>query len=179
MTTIDTRSRPGPEHSGGSSDWLATLLANTLAIGQPEILQPTYGMPSHRPEQIQQNGEAGQQRVPAWMQPTIQAFGGLRWSAEDLEDGANPTEPAAAAALLRLLAVVLPSESPVPSIVPTWRGGVQAEWHENGVYLEIEADPDGSIEYYFSNAGEEAEGSASDYLADLAGYARRLSGRTT
>ena len=31
------------------------------------------------------------------------------------------------------------SETPLPSLVPTSQGGIQAEWHQEGIDLEIEA----------------------------------------
>lgn len=37
-----------------------------------------------------------------------------------------------------------------PSIVPTHRGGLQAEWHRKGVDLEIEVFEDGQVEYFFT-----------------------------
>ena len=176
MTTIGAGTRLGPDGSSGSSEWLATLLANTLAISQGIGLHTSAGVLWSGDESA---GRPAVRHVPAWMDPTIQAFGGLRWYDDGLLDDARPTEPAAAAALLRLLAEILGPEAPVPSIVPTRRGGVQAEWHENGAYLEIEVDPSGSIEYYFADSGEEAEGSVSDDLADLTGYANRLSVHST
>ncbi len=47
------------------------------------------------------------------------------------------------------------------AIIPTSRGGVAAEWHAEGVDLEIECDPEGTIEYNFAAPGtEEYEGPA-------------------
>ena len=178
MTTTDAGARLVPDGSS-SPEWLATLLANTLAISQGAGLNTPAGVLWGRDESAGSAGRPKVRPVPNWMAPTIQAFGGLRWYDDGLLDDARPTEPAAAAALLRLLAEILGPEAPVPSIVPTRRGGVQAEWHENGVYLEIEVDPDGSIEYYFADPGEEAEGSVFDNLADLTGYANRLSVHST
>lgn len=95
---------------------------------------------------------------PTWFGPTISAITNLNWDDSDWKDGAQPPHPAAAARLLLLLSQILGNDAPPPSICPTWRGGVQAEWHPQGCDLEIEAVPDGSFEYYFASADEEYEG---------------------
>jgi len=40
--------------------------------------------------------------------------------------------------MLQVLALVMRDDTPVPSVCPTNRGGVQVEWHERGIDLEIE-----------------------------------------
>ena len=86
----------------------------------------------------------------------------------------GPADPAAAANLLILLASILDDTTPTPIIVPTWRGGVQAEWHKNDVDLEIEVDPDGTIYYSFENSAEEHEGPVSENLNELTRYVSYL-----
>lgn len=95
---------------------------------------------------------------PIWFGPTISAIANLNWDDSDWKDGAEPPHPVAAARLLLLLSQILGDDAPPPSICPTWRGGVQAEWHPLGCDLEIEAVPDGPFEYYFACADEEYEG---------------------
>ena len=178
MATIDAGARSSPDGRNDSSHWLATLLANTLTIGQDASFLASSDVQWKRTKAVHTSEASAVRPVPDWMEPTITACGGLRWRDDGFMGGAKPTEPSAVAKLLRLLAEILGSESPVPSIVPTWRGGVQAEWHENRVYLEIEADPDGSIGYYFANSREEAEGLVEDDLADLIRYAKSLSAQS-
>ena len=95
---------------------------------------------------------------PAWFEPVVKSLARLPWDDDNWNDDAKPTQPQAAARLLALLARILDDGTPPPTLVPTWRGGVQAEWHEKGVYLEIESDPDGALEYYFESDAEEYEG---------------------
>jgi len=95
---------------------------------------------------------------PTWFGPTISAIANLNWDDSDWKDGAEPPHPVAAARLLLLLSRILEDDAPPPSICPTWRGGVQAEWHPHGCDLEIEAVPDGSFEYYLARGDEEYEG---------------------
>lgn len=112
---------------------------------------------------------------PPWFEPTIQAMLALPWDNDNWNDDAAATHPGAAATLLTVLVSVLDNATPPPDIVPTWRGGVQAEWHRNGVALEIEADPDGALEYYFRSLTEEYEESVLPNIERLTRLARSLS----
>ena len=60
--------------------------------------------------------------------------------------------------LSEILKVILDEQAPPPSIVPTWVGGIQAEWHHNGIDLEIEVSPNGNVEYFFKSPDTEYEG---------------------
>lgn len=111
---------------------------------------------------------------PPWMEPTIQAIAALPWDNADWNDSAVATHPWAAATLLVTLVRVLDDAAPPPAIVPTWRGGVQAEWSRNGVDLEIAADPDGALEYYFRSATEEYEEPALPNIERLTRLARSV-----
>ena len=84
----------------------------------------------------------------AWFNPTLQAMATLPWRTDNWTSGGKRTQPAAVANMLSLLAKVLDNRTPPPNVVPTWRGGVQVEWHRNSVYLEIEADPHEEMEYF-------------------------------
>ena len=88
--------------------------------------------------------------------------------------GANPTDPSAIEHLLSALLRILPDDACPPAIVPTWLGGVQAEWHRNGVDLEISANPGAVVEYYFSDGDDEREGIVKDDWANLINYARKI-----
>ncbi|NUN51598.1 MAG: hypothetical protein HUU06_02270 [Planctomycetaceae bacterium] len=58
---------------------------------------------------------------------------------------------ATSAALVALLSLAsISPEAPAPFVVPTSRGGVQLEWHEQGVDLEIEIRPDGKVLAFYS-----------------------------
>ena len=52
--------------------------------------------------------------------------------------------------------IVNPSFSlPAPSVVPTAKGGIQLEWHRNGVDLEIEIYPYSGGAFFYERKGEE------------------------
>jgi hypothetical protein len=74
----------------------------------------------------------------------------------DLEPGWNSynaaeIKPSAVIAALRLLWEAMPRGGPVPSIVPSSRGGVQLEWHTRGIELEVSFEPEGSYYVYFED----------------------------
>jgi hypothetical protein len=53
-----------------------------------------------------------------------------------------------------------PSRAPTPAfpwIVPTFRGGLQCEWHADGIDLEIDIDPNGSVDVLFMDSIEQKE----------------------
>lgn len=58
----------------------------------------------------------------------------LNWGGDD-EAAPDPE-------IIEQMKTVLRVLSTAPSIVPTWGGGVQAEWHIYGMDIEIELDPE-------------------------------------
>ena len=115
-----------------------------------------------------------------WVEPTIKAILALPWDRDNWADGATRTQPEAAANLLMVLMNTLNADTPPPtSIVPTWRGGVHAEWHIAGFDLEIEADPSGEIEYNFVGPGiDEYDGPLAGNLQQLKKHASLLPSQT-
>ena len=109
-----------------------------------------------------------------WFNPTLQAMAALPWRTDNWTSGGKRTQRAAVANMLSLLAKILDNRTPPPNVVPTWRGGVQVEWHRNSVYLEIEADPHEEMEYFFKSSTEENEGQAWSNLDRLTEYVRAL-----
>ena len=111
-----------------------------------------------------------------WLEPTTAAIASLPWFETHLPDGRSAPKPEAAAALLWLLAMALDDDTIPPNgIVPSWRGGVTAEWHVNGFDLEIDCDPSGTIEYNFVGPGlGEFEGPVDETLSQLKRHIRML-----
>jgi len=73
--------------------------------------------------------------------------------------GARALRPEAIGLGVRILADLYRGSEgrPFPWIVPTSRGGLQYEWHEGGVDLEIDIDPNGSVDVVFVDRGEQKE----------------------
>ena len=113
-------------------------------------------------------------RDAKWFRPTLDAMLDLRSRSSATEWEFAEIPISAVDAMLSVLANTLESQTPPPTIVPTWDGGLQAEWHRNGVDLEIEAPPNGTPEYYFRSESEEVESPVWDDLARLVGCVRAL-----
>jgi hypothetical protein len=64
--------------------------------------------------------------------------------------GASAPSMSAALALIEILAQTTSAETPVPAIVPSPHGHFQAEWHENGVDLEVEVVSPTHVDVYFA-----------------------------
>ena len=78
----------------------------------------------------------------AWFLPTVHTMRGIvalpaGWDSRS----AAPINRRTIERALRLLALILDTETAAPSIVPTVLGGVQAEWHMGGLDVEIEFFP--------------------------------------
>lgn len=116
------------------------------------------------------------QVLGGWFALTLDACANLRMSPSDLpHEYAQLSDFGAVMRLLSLLGQIMGDECPAPTVVPTDRGGVQAEWSRNGLYLEIESDPYGGLEYYASGRGHEYEGPVlDDDLGELRECARLL-----
>ena len=112
-------------------------------------------------------------RDAKWFAPTLDALTALlQDSATSLPDS-RPTE-ISVRETMEILTKILDSRTPPPTVVPTYEGGVQVEWHRNGVDLEIEISPDGNAEYFFSSPSEEHEGPAWNEIERLTKYARTV-----
>lgn len=89
---------------------------------------------------------------PAWLRPVIEDLESLSRLKENWDTyGAPRINDGCIKDALSLLEEVQGDSSPAPSCVPTSEGGIQLEWHRNGVDLEIEISPQGTVEVYFRN----------------------------
>ena len=75
---------------------------------------------------------------PGWLQPTIRQIANLcnlppNWDSY----GARPVDPSCVVAAINLLLRSMNAHTPLPTVVPLNRGGVQFEWHCNDVDLEF------------------------------------------
>lgn len=109
-------------------------------------------------------------RKSAWLYPTLDSMLALRHAADNWSFATKRIQYTTIGRMLEILSEILNEHTPPPNIVPTWCGGIQAEWHQNGVDLEIEVFPSGEIEYFFKGPDEEQEGRAWDALERLNEY---------
>ena len=110
----------------------------------------------------------------SWFSPTWEKMRELPFHTDNWSGGAKRTDRKTVSKLMEILVQILPPNAPPPSVVPTWLGGAQVEWHRNGVNLEISVNPGEAIEYYFNNGEEEWEGYARNDLPKLKKYARSI-----
>ena len=76
---------------------------------------------------------------PAWLDPTVESLVELLRLAPGWDSyGARAVDPMHVDAALRLLSLIMQDHTPKPSVVPTNRGGIQLEWHVQGIDLEVE-----------------------------------------
>lgn len=127
--------------------------------------------------------------VSIWIETTIGSLVDLPWERDGWQEGAVATKEEAVSWLLIALAASLGPHSPAPVIGPMWDGGVVAEWHQNGIDIEIAVSPDGNVAWSFAEfeTGNEDEveghiGGTGDtveklkeiQIPKLRGYMRRL-----
>ena len=110
----------------------------------------------------------------AWFAPTAVAMLNRLVGSDNWPSIGKSIQPIAANKMLEVLFSVLDDQTPPPSVVPTWNGGVQVEWHRNNVDFEIEYDPQRGIEYYFFGPNEEDEGALGDDYTILNRYVKAL-----
>ena len=106
-------------------------------------------------------------RDAKWLRPTIESMIDLHFRSSEPEWEFGKIRVATIESMVNVLATALEIQTPPPFMVPTWEGGLQAEWHRNGVDLEIETPPNGKPEYYFRSESEEVENPVWDDLARL------------
>ena len=71
--------------------------------------------------------------------------------------GAAPIRPDAVEAARDVLGKIVRSDTPPPAVVPTVRGGIQLEWHTQGIDLEIEIPEPGQFHVWYEDPQEEIE----------------------
>lgn len=65
--------------------------------------------------------------------------------------GAKPIDPANVERALNLLVDIMDKGVPVPHLAATPSGGIQLEWSERGIDLEIETNPEGTLGVLFED----------------------------
>ena len=83
--------------------------------------------------------------APAWLKEVVRRLN-VAVAVAASEPGWTPMTNTAVISSLRALRRVMTVDSIRPSVTPTPEGGLQFEWHEAGWDIEIEVEPDGSVE---------------------------------
>jgi hypothetical protein len=83
------------------------------------------------------------QPLPGWFDPLMQGFVDLRTLPQNWDSyGASPIDPKVVHDAMNLINGVLRPTSPNPRVVPLSNGGLQLEWHRQGIDLEVVFDRD-------------------------------------
>ena len=80
--------------------------------------------------------------------------------------GAPTPRREAVVAAYELLMMIADPRTPAPQAVPTSRGGVQLEWHEYGIDLEVEVHSAFRFDVFYANSST-GETSEEELMADL------------
>ena len=108
---------------------------------------------------------------PKWLAPTVERMNELLGLQPNWDSyGARCVEKHAVETALEILGMVMkPSTSP-PTVVPTVEGGIQIEWHQNNIDLEVEVKPEGQV-LMFRQGGSQPEVSDVDVSLEFRGLA--------
>lgn len=81
----------------------------------------------------------------------------------------KPLHVDTAVSALHILKILMTGSSVAPQLVLTDEGGLQLEWHQGGLDLEIEVRPIGSASALFEDleAGEEWDGPLAEYIQEI------------
>lgn len=113
--------------------------------------------------------------LPAWIEPTIEAFAKIQNLQDNWDSyGGKAVNPDTLQQSLAVLAQIMRTNSPAPSIVPLGDGGIQVEWHRKQQDLEIVFAVDERPQYYYTNQASNAENNGS--VDDVNALIRILSG---
>jgi hypothetical protein len=83
------------------------------------------------------------QPLPAWFDPLMQGFADLFTLQHNWDSyGAGPIDQRVIHDAMNLIDGLLEPTSPAPRVVPLSSGGLQLEWHRQGIDLEIVFDRD-------------------------------------
>jgi hypothetical protein len=166
--------KPKPDFAGGISSlrnsWLNIPPSPFDTVSLPEV-----GISLQEHEVVVSFRTTSEIRSAKWLNQTIAEIVRLMWLPRDWNsDNPRQIEPKSIEKILAVLLTILDSDSTPPAVVPTTRGGVQVEWHQNGIDLEIESFNSSKLEYYFSDSKGDKEGTIEDDPAILKQFTSRL-----
>ena len=144
------------------------------AYEPPVLLTRKRKYYSHGQEFIVEWQDLGQP-LPRWFDPLMQGFTDIlalpvNWDSY----GAGTVQPGPVNVAMNVANGIMRPSTPSPRVVPLSSGGVQLEWHREGIDVELIFDPEEEPSFYYRNSqtGEEADGLLSEswnLLAEVIG----------
>lgn len=90
--------------------------------------------------------------IPTWASTTVKRLNELLHLKDNWDSyGASKPSATSAVELIKVLCSVATPDTPAPAIIPSPFGHFQAEWHQNGVDLEVEVMSPTKIHVSFSD----------------------------
>jgi hypothetical protein len=141
-----------------------------------------FAPPAHRaPEQFAKViplESTRAERLPQWLPEVVERINKLaRLPAPAAVDAPAPPTEAAATSALDAMRTVMWFETPTPSVVPMYDGGLQLEWHAEDVDIEVTVMPSGERRVWIEVASgleiDEPFRTAAEELRKLLGSLRR------
>jgi hypothetical protein len=81
--------------------------------------------------------------------------------------GGKPVRHDTALFAMLVLENIMQADTPLPDLVPTGSGGLQLEWHEHGVELEINVKEPNRCEYWFEDLRAESPATSGPLETDF------------
>jgi hypothetical protein len=165
--------------------WLsATTLPDVLA--RPEVVLVQEAAASPPRVVIRRRGSEVSVEVqgggPRWrsFRKGVEAVGDLLGLAPGWNSySARPIAFESARRAIQVLAEFLCPETPTPAVVPTVRGGIQLEWHTQGVNIEVYVGPSEGVRFFAESVetGEAQEIALAGHEQELRLWLQRISER--
>ncbi len=160
--TLGLQNKASPEFSGGISSmrksWVEIFPSpfDTMSLPEVGVSIKENSVVVSLPTELELS-------AVNWFNQTISEIVQLLWLPKEWNSD-NPKKITAKVIerMLAILLAILDPDSIAPAVVPTTRGGVQVEWHINGIDFEIEAFDMNKLEYFFSGPNGDKEGIIED-----------------
>jgi hypothetical protein len=118
--------------------------------------------------------------LPSWLEPTLDTVEGLLRLPKNWDHrGAREISLAVAKHSLVLLGMTAPFRLPAPDVVPTVTGGLQFEWHQHNLDIELEVEPNLRTQLYWRDRTTAQEEEAELWFLRPVSLARLLEHLTT
>ncbi len=146
------------------------LLSATSITFSPVTFQQQW------PQEVEISVEGSIEELPRALRPALTLLGELLslppgWNSY----GSRPIRRSIVAVAANLLSEIMLEDTPVPDVVPTYRGGVQLEWHRASVDIEILFESPTHVSFSLDADGKEITGALPEEKSLLRSYIERIS----